>query len=47
MTPATWKRDRVRARLNAGDDLETAITRMQRQYIQQVKTGEPFVDYVT
>ena len=45
-TPATWKRDRVRARLNAGDDLKTAITSMQRQYIQQVKTGEPFVDWL-
>lgn len=45
-TPATWKRDRVRTRLDAGDDLEAAITGMQREYIQQAGTGEPFVHWL-
>ncbi len=45
-TPATWKRDRVRTRLDAGDDLDAAITGMQREYIQQAGTGEPFVHWL-
>ncbi len=45
-TPATWKRDRVKTRLDAGDDLTTAITEMQREYIQQAERGEPFVDWL-
>ena len=46
-TPATWKRDRVRARLNAGEGLEAAITGMQREYIQRAGTGEPFVHWLS
>lgn len=42
-TPATWKRDRVRARLDDGEDLDTAITGMQREYIRRAGSGEPFV----
>ncbi|WP_424014514.1 hypothetical protein ACOZ35_16140 [Halorubrum xinjiangense] len=34
-TPASWKRDRVRARLDAGDDFETAVVDTQREYIRQ------------
>ncbi|WP_418285666.1 hypothetical protein [Halorubrum sp. DTA46] len=45
-TPATWKRDRVSARLDAGDDLEAAIAGMQREYIRRAKTGEPFVHWL-
>lgn len=34
-TPASWKRDRVRARLDAGDDFETAVHDTQREYIDR------------
>ena len=34
-TPASWKRDRVRARLDAGDDFETAVQDTQREYIDR------------
>ena len=37
-TPASWKRDRVRDRLDAGDDFATAVEEMQREYIRQ-QTG--------
>ena len=33
LTPAGWKRDEVRGRLDAGDDFEAAVTGMQRTYI--------------
>jgi hypothetical protein len=32
-TPASWKHDIVEERVYAGDDLEAAITEMQRQYV--------------
>jgi len=44
-TPASWKRDRVRDRLANGEELDTAITGMQRVYIDRVGNG-PFVDWV-
>ena len=34
-TPASWKRDRVRARLDDGDDFETAVHDTQREYIDR------------
>ncbi|MFB6353728.1 MAG: hypothetical protein ABEJ92_06545 [Halobacteriales archaeon] len=33
LTPADWKRDRVRERIDDGADLEAAITGMQRTYV--------------
>jgi hypothetical protein len=45
-TPATWKRDRVAERLDAGDDLAAAITGMQREYIRRVGTEAPFVAWL-
>jgi hypothetical protein len=45
-TPATWKRDRVRSRLDAGIDLEAAIAGMQREYIRRAETGAPFVSWL-
>ncbi|TYL38668.1 hypothetical protein CV102_09120 [Natronococcus pandeyae] len=33
-TPASWKRDRVRAELEAGADLATAIESMQQAYVE-------------
>lgn len=43
LTPATWKRERVRARLEDGDGLRVAIETMQREYARLAATGEPFV----
>jgi hypothetical protein len=34
-TPADWKRDRVRERLRDGEDLESAIYGMQREYVER------------
>ena len=34
-TPASWKRERVRARLDDGDDFETAVHDTQREYIDR------------
>jgi hypothetical protein len=34
-TPASWKRDRVRDRLDGGDDFETAVYETQREYIDR------------
>jgi len=45
-TPATWKREQLKAKLGAGDDLTAAITGMQRTYIQQAGAEEPFVSWI-
>lgn len=45
-TPAAWKRNRVSTRLATGNDPAAAITGMQREYIQQVATGDPFVEWL-
>jgi hypothetical protein len=45
-TPATWKRDRVRDRLDDGDALADAITTTQREYIEQSQTTTTFADWL-
>jgi hypothetical protein len=49
ITPARWKRDRVRARVDDGESLETAIPAMQRSYVtNQTETllDGSFVDWL-
>jgi hypothetical protein len=36
-TPAAWKRSEVRTRLDDGDSFETAVTGMQRTYVERQK----------
>ena len=35
VTPASWKRDRVRERLDEGADFESAVYGMQREYVER------------
>jgi len=42
-TPSAWKKDRVRAALDAGHSLQDAITEMQTAY--RARTGTPFVEW--
>jgi hypothetical protein len=42
-TPATWKRDRVRERLAAGDEFDEAVEATGREYVE--RTGTPFVEW--
>ncbi|WP_331235924.1 hypothetical protein [Natronorarus salvus] len=46
MTPADWKRERVRERLAEDERLATAIEGMQRAYIQRSASGEPFAEWI-
>ncbi|WP_436901749.1 hypothetical protein [Halovenus halobia] len=45
-TPSSWKRERVRERVQAGDDLSTAITAMQRQYVEQSRSTDSFAEWL-
>ena len=44
-TPAGWKQDRVRDRLNDGTGFGTAVTDTQREYRRLAATHERFVDW--
>jgi hypothetical protein len=46
MTPSDWKIDRVRAYLDDGDDLSTAIQSMQRDYIEASREHHSFDEWV-
>jgi len=45
VTPTTWKRDRVRDRLDAGTGFQTAVVEMQREYRRLAADHERFVDW--
>jgi len=45
-TPADWKRERVRSRLDDGADLTAAIEGMQREYVERSLADEPFVGWL-
>ncbi|UPV74109.1 hypothetical protein M0R89_16410 [Halorussus limi] len=42
LTPASWKRERVRERLDDGDDFEDAVYGMQKQYVE--KQADTLID---
>lgn len=44
-TPSHWKQERVRQHLADGADLETAISAMQRSYIEQSRTTKTFDEW--
>lgn len=44
-TPAAWKRDRVRDRLDAGTEFQTAVVETQREYRRLAAENERFVDW--
>ncbi len=45
-TPSDWKRTRVRAALDDGDDLATAIRRMQREYVERSRETDSFAEWI-
>ncbi|MFB6132306.1 MAG: hypothetical protein ABEJ44_02730 [Halanaeroarchaeum sp.] len=44
-TPSSWKKARVRERLQTGDDLESAVHAVQREYLRESARGRPFVEW--
>ena len=44
--PSDWKKAQVRDRLAAGDDLETAITGLQREYARLSRETESFAEWI-
>ena len=45
-TPASWKRDRVRERLDAGDSLPDAVEGAQRRYVERAAATDAFVEWL-
>jgi hypothetical protein len=45
-TPSAWKKARVREALEAGADLGSAITAMQREYVQRSRDADAFADWL-
>jgi hypothetical protein len=45
-TPSTWKRERVRERLDAGASVAEAVTGAHRDYLQCALTDRPFVEWL-
>jgi len=43
--PSGWKKDRVRAHLEAGDDLGTAIRAMQQEYVTRSRETDSFAEW--
>lgn len=46
MAPSTWKRQQVRDRLEAGENLSDAITGMQREYIRRAEATDSFAEWL-
>jgi len=46
LTPSGWKKERVRERLAAGQDLGTAIRGMQRAYVEKSRETGSFAEWV-
>jgi hypothetical protein len=44
-TPSRWKKRTVRTRLDAGDDLRTAVEGMQREYVDRCRDDDPLVEW--
>ncbi|MFW6320822.1 MAG: hypothetical protein ACOC0Z_03140 [Halohasta sp.] len=44
-TPSTWKLDRVRAALDAGESFQEAVRAMQTEYIERSTSGTPFAQW--
>ncbi|QLH76494.1 hypothetical protein HZS55_03870 [Halosimplex rubrum] len=46
ITPSAWKKSRVREHLNDGADLETALARMQGEYVELSREHANFAEWV-
>jgi len=46
VTPSVWKKDRVRAHLDDGLDLEAALAAMQREYVDLSRERDTFADWL-